>query len=142
MLVKDQIRVRMDQLGVTVKEMADRCEVSDQSVRHWLAGRNYPKKAQVTLLENALSFKLDFSEGSTVRSVTVEDTLRQTDVETLLAVAKLSPRLKLLFSELAKEIVALEERYAVPASPAPTAQPVRQAPPPRSRGGPPPRKTR
>lgn len=83
--------------------------MSDQSVRHWLNGRSFPGKAKCHLLEDALTFKLDFSEGGSTQSVTVEQALGQTDTKTLLAISKMPPRVRILFGELAAEFVAAQK---------------------------------
>lgn len=109
MEVKDQIKIRMDELGINPPELGRRVGVSAQSVRFWLSGRSFPGKAKTTLLENALSFKLNFSEGLNEYSATVEEGLHQTDIETFLAITKLPPQLKHIFSKLAQEIVECAE---------------------------------
>ena len=100
MLVKDQLKVRMDQLEMTPTELARRVGVSGQSVRHWLDGRNYPTKAKTHLLQQALSFKLDYSEGSSVEGVTVEETLRRADASLIIAISKMPPDIRLALSRL------------------------------------------
>lgn len=42
MRVADQIRSRMEQLGVGVPELARRMKCSPQTVRYWTSGRNLP----------------------------------------------------------------------------------------------------
>lgn len=108
MLVKDQLKVRMAQLKMPVSELAKRVGVTGQSVRHWVDGRSFPSKAKCNLIEEALSFKLDFSEGKSTQSITVEQTLKQTSVNTLLAIDKLPLDVQLLFARLAEEFVALQ----------------------------------
>lgn len=63
MLVKDQLQIRMEQLNLKVPELARRVQVSNQTVRHWLAGRNLPGKSHLASLEKALgpNFKIDFT---------------------------------------------------------------------------------
>lgn len=56
-----------------------------------------------------MTFKLDFSEGGSTQSVTVEQALRQTDTKTLLAISKMPPRVRILFAELAAEFVAAQK---------------------------------
>jgi transcriptional regulator with XRE-family HTH domain len=99
--VSNQIKVRMDQLKMPVTELAKRCGVSNQSVRHWLNGRSYPGKAKIPDLERALSFKLDFSEGAPAAGQTVEATLEQQDISIFIAITKLPPNVKTLFHQLA-----------------------------------------
>lgn len=137
MLVKDQLKIRMDQLGMPVSELAKRVGVSSQSVRHWLGGRSFPGKAKCNLIEEALSFKLDFSEGESSQSITVEQTLRQSSVNTLLSISKLPLDVQLLFAKLAN---AYSNHHAPEA---PINLHLAQAPPPpvatpAPRNGPPP----
>lgn len=95
MQVKDQLRVRMEQLQIDVTTLAKRIGVSNQSVRHWLNGRSFPGKRHVPDLEKALSMKLDFSEGETPTAVpTVEATLQAGDIELFLKISRLPPELK------------------------------------------------
>lgn len=109
MLVKDQLRVRMDQLGIPINELAKRLEVSSQSVRHWLSGRSFPGKAKTVALERALSFKIDFSEGGSSKEMPVSERLQHTDIETFLMITKLPPDVKEAFLKLAHLYVAMEE---------------------------------
>jgi transcriptional regulator with XRE-family HTH domain len=102
MLIKDQLRVRMEQLDISINELATRVGVSNQSVRHWLNGRSFPGKKKGPAVEKALSFKLDFSEGSAAQSPTVESMMQQVDVEIFLDIARLPPDVKILFGRLAR----------------------------------------
>lgn len=112
MLVKDQLKIRMEQLEMPVSELAKRVGVSGQSVRHWLVGRSFPGKAKCNLIEEALSFKLDFSEGESMQSITVEQTLKQSSVNTLLAISKLPLEVQLLFAKLASAYADLQIKSA------------------------------
>lgn len=114
MLVKDQLKIQMDQLKMPVSELAKRVGVSGQSVRHWLAGRSFPGKAKCNLIEEALSFKLDFSEGESAQSITVEQTLKQSSVNTLLVISRLEPEVQLLFAKLAAKFVDLQNASKTP----------------------------
>ena len=107
--IKDQIKIRMAELGIKPPELGRRGGVSAQSVRFWLAGRSFPGKAKTTLLENALSFKLNFSEGLNEFTSTVEDGLHETDIKTFLALSKLPPQFKHVFAALAQELVVFAE---------------------------------
>ncbi|WP_210546754.1 helix-turn-helix transcriptional regulator [Rhodoferax sp. PAMC 29310] len=104
----------MDHLNMPVSELAKRLGVSGQSVRHWLSGRSFPGKAKCNLIEDALTFKLDFSEGESTQSITVEQSLKETGVKTLLAISKLPPQVQLLFSNLAAEFVAMHTASKTP----------------------------
>ena len=110
MLVKDQLRVRMDQLEVCTSDLARKLGVSSQCVQHWLTGRNFPAKAKCNLIETVLSFKLDFSEGSPDKGKTVEKSIEIIDSKTILLISKLPPAFKVaLYSLLEKFAAALSE---------------------------------
>ena len=126
MLVKDQLRVRMDQLEMPVNELARRVGVSGQSVRHWLAGRSFPGKAKCNLIEEALTFKLDYSEGNTGQTETIDQKLVQTDMAARNAISQLPPDVQVLFMKLAAEYV-LANRAAQPSRPL-HREPVQQTP--------------
>ena len=102
MLVKDQIKIRMDQLDMSVNELAKLVGVSGQSVRHWLAGRSFPGKSKINLLNEALTVKLDYSQGESGQGITVEQALEQ---DALLAIRKLPPELQQMFIKLANAYV-------------------------------------
>lgn len=138
MLMKDQLRFQMDQLGMTVNELARRVDVSSQSVRHWLAGRSYPNKKKCLLIEEALSFKLDFSEGESTQSITVEQTIQRTSVDTLMTISRLSPENQLLLAKVAHAMldahqlpVAAAPVTKVAPAPAPAPVPLPARPPPK-----------
>ena len=106
MLVKDQLQLRMDQLEMPVSELARRVGVSGQSVRHWLGGRSFPGKAKCNLIEAVLSFKLDFSEGNTGQTETMNQKLTQADLATRTAISQLPPEMQVTFGKLAAQFVA------------------------------------
>ena len=130
MLIKDQLQVRMDQLNVTIKQLAKHVGVSDQSVRHWIAGRSFPGKAKCNLIEEALSFKLDFSEGNTGQTETIERKLLQTDLAARNAVSLLPPDIQVMMAKLAARILELYQSppprlaHSMPARPGINRQPV------------------
>lgn len=136
MLVKDQLRIRMDQLEMPVNELARRVGVSGQSVRHWLAGRSFPGKAKCHLIEESLTFKLDFSEGNTGQTETIDQKLVQTDLAARNAISQLPPDMQVLFAKLAAEVVEMQRAAhkrapaahagAPPAAPAAVAAPARR----------------
>ena len=126
MLVKDQLRVRMDQLEIPVNELARRVGVSSQSVRHWLAGRSFPGKAKCNLIEEALTFKLDYSEGNTGQTETIDQKLVQTDLAARNAISQLPADVQVLFMKLAAEYVTAN-RAAQPSRPL-HREPVQQTP--------------
>ena len=100
MQAKDQIRLQMDRLGVSPRELAKRIETSEQTIRFWMAGRSYPAKKRVADLEAALSFKLDFSEGGQPRGPTVESTMEAADIGLFLKLRKLPPSVRVTFEKL------------------------------------------
>jgi transcriptional regulator with XRE-family HTH domain len=111
MQVKEQIRLRMTELQVSVKQLSVALGVSDQTVRHWLSGRSFPGKSKAPALERALSFKLDYSQGATQHLAAYSQGTAQhlpadarADVEGLLAITRLPPNIRKLIFELAAAI--------------------------------------
>lgn len=104
MKVKDQIRARREQLGITVNELAKRVGVSGQSVRHWEAGRSFPGKAKTSDLEAALSFTLDWHEGAkpAASQPQMAALIEQGDIDLLLLICRLPAPFKAILSDLAK----------------------------------------
>lgn len=100
--VKDQIRSRMGELEVTAAELGRRIGVTAQTVRCWINGRNFPNKKLTSKIDNALTFKLDYSEGATEHTNTVSDSIQKSHTDALVAINKLPPSVQLLFHELAK----------------------------------------
>lgn len=100
MLVKDQIRMQMDRLGVSHRELAKRIGTSEQTARFWTAGRSYPAKKRIPAIEQALSFKLDFSEGSKEQGPTVSSAMEAADIELFLKLRRLPPTVRLVFEQL------------------------------------------
>lgn len=104
MKIKDQIKTRRDQLGVSVQELARRVGVSHQAVRHWESGRSYPGKSRAAQVESALSFRLDWTEGVRSRSERPDITalLGQEDIDVMMVIRKLPSSVKLQFAGLAQ----------------------------------------
>lgn len=104
MKIKDQIRTRREQLGITLLELARRCGVSHQSIRHWESGRSYPSKRVSGKLEDALSFRLDWTEGVKWRTERPDITtlLDKEDVEVMLTIRKLPSQMKQQLASIAK----------------------------------------
>lgn len=100
MLVKDQIRMQMDRLGVSHRELAKRIGISEQTARFWTSGRSYPAKKRIPDIEQALSFKLDFSEGAKVQGPTVSAAMEAADIELFLKLRRLPPSVRLVFEQL------------------------------------------
>lgn len=103
MQVKDQIRVRREALGITMHELGQRVGVTEQAVRHWESGRSYPSKAKTTLLEKALSFSIDWSEGANrgKASATAAAMIDPDDINLLVTICQLPLRAKQVIEELA-----------------------------------------
>ena len=108
MKVKDQIRARRDQLGVTVAELARRIGVCPQSVRHWEAGRSFPGKSKAPRLEDALSFRLDWTEGvkSRVDRPDIMSLLDDEDIKILLVISRLPVPVKRTIQEISAQFLA------------------------------------
>lgn len=104
MKIKDQIRTRREQLGVTIDELGRRVGVSHQAVRYWESGRSFPGKSKAPKLEDALSFRLDWTEGVRTRTERPDITslLDQEDIEIMLTIRKLPPVVKQHLGEMAK----------------------------------------
>ena len=104
MQVKDQIKVRREQLGVSVQELAKRLKVSAQAVRYWESGRSYPGKGKTAALEAALRFNIDWTEGAraSAKQPTVQSMIAAGDVSLLLEIAKLPPPAKALIGDLVR----------------------------------------
>lgn len=102
MRVKDQLKVRREQLGVSVQELAKRLGVSAQAIRHWENGRSFPGKSKTAALEAALSFNIDWTEGSRAAAQRQQaaSLIDPNDVELLLKIARLPPPAKALFGSL------------------------------------------
>lgn len=102
MKVKDQLKVRREQLGISVNELAKRLGVSAQAVRHWENGRSFPGKSKTVALEDALSFKLDWTEGAHATSgrPQASSLIDPNDVALLLQIARLPPPAKALIASL------------------------------------------
>ena len=102
MKVGNQIKIRMEQLGVSVPELARRIGVSGQAVRHWIAGRSFLGKRHAPALEQALSFNIDFTEGVGKRDGRkgATEIMEKQDVELMLMVSRLEPSMKLALHQL------------------------------------------
>lgn len=111
MKVKDQIRTRREQLGISIDELARRLEVSGQAVRHWESGRSFPGKNKAGALEAALSITLDWTEGA--RPVSTGNAMaalvNHADIDLLLLICQLPPPAKQLIGDLVRmHLTALE----------------------------------
>lgn len=110
MKVKDQLRLQMEKMKISVKELSERLDVSDQTVRHWLSGRSFPGKSKTAALDRALNFKIDYSEGASAGAgpddaPLTNGGLHHTDIAALLAISRMPPAIKLAYCQLAEEIV-------------------------------------
>lgn len=104
MKIREQIRARREQLGISVNELAGRVGVSAQSIRHWEGGRSFPGKSKTAIVEQALSFTLDWTEGrkATKEQPQMAALIEQGDIELLLVICRLPPAYKAALGELAK----------------------------------------
>lgn len=104
MQIKDQIRARREQLGVSVPELARRVGVSGQAIRHWENGRSFPGKSKAPLVESALSFTLDWTEGRRAESVgpQMAALVQQGDMDLLMLLCRLPAPFKGLMTDMAK----------------------------------------
>lgn len=112
MLIKDQIRSRREALGLDMLQLAKRVGVTEQAVRHWESGRSYPGKSKMRLVEAALSFVLDWTEGVQPPggSKTAAAMVDQSDMNLLLVICKLPLRAKNALAEFAEmHLEALEQ---------------------------------
>lgn len=104
MKIKDQIKARREQLGVSVLELARRVGVSGQAVRNWELGKAHPAKNKAALVESALSFVLDWTEGTKPASVwpQMAALINPRDIELLMLFGRLPPQYKEILESLAK----------------------------------------
>ncbi|WP_157615552.1 helix-turn-helix transcriptional regulator [Rhizobacter sp. Root404] len=101
MRIKDQIRLRRDAAGLSLKGLGDRVGVTEQAVRHWESGRSNPGKATARLLEEALNFSLDWSEGANRKiDATALSMVQPGDIELLVKIARLPKGAKKALAEL------------------------------------------
>lgn len=112
MEVKDQIRMRMEALDMSFKELANRCDVTEQTCRFWTMGRNAPKKNRIQAVERALSFKIDFSEGKS-QGPTVSENLEASDIEMFLRLRKLPASTRVVFEKMINEFMVLQQQVNV-----------------------------
>lgn len=110
MKVGQQIQMRMEQLGVSVPELARRIGVSGQAVRHWVAGRSFPGKRHAPALESALSFNLDFTEGAGRKTGRPDASalMERQDVELMLMVARLGPEMRVALRQLVEACLVVQ----------------------------------
>lgn len=110
MKVGQQIQMRMDQLGVSVTELAKRVGVSGQAVRHWVAGRSFPGKKHAPAVERALSFNLDFTEGVAKKTGRPDaaSLMERQDVELMLLIGRLGPEMRVALHQLVDACLAAQ----------------------------------
>ena len=111
MKIKDQIRARREQLGISIAELAKRVDVSGQAVRHWESGRSFPGKSIASAVEAALSIRLDWTEGDASAEDRPEmaTLVKQGDLDLFLTIAQLPLNVKVILGELAKSYLAIIE---------------------------------
>ncbi len=113
MKIKDQIRARREQQGMSIPQLAGDLGVSDQAVRYWEAGRSNPGKKIAQRLEERLSFQLDWTEGARHSGdrQTMNALIDQQDIDLLLVICRLPFDAKTLIGEFARmHLRALEGR--------------------------------
>lgn len=112
MKIKDQIRARREQRGVTLVALAEQMGVTDQAVRHWESGRSNPSKRLAQKLEQILDFQLDWSEGArhSGDKGTINALIDQQDIDLLLVICRLPYDAKILIGEFARLHLAALER--------------------------------
>lgn len=107
MLVKDQIKSRMEQLGIKVPALAKAIGVSEQSVRFWLNGRNIPGKRHRAPLEAALSCSINWAEHDRKLlndQIPADAMLDKADIEIMFKLSRLPAPVKILLGQLAEQI--------------------------------------
>lgn len=104
MQIKDQIRARREQLGISVAELAKRVGVSGQAIRHWESGRSFPGKSKAPDVETALSFSLDWTEGRRVDAAQPQMAalIQQGDIDLLMLLCRLPAPFKAVLADLAR----------------------------------------
>lgn len=140
--IKDQILSRREALGLTRKELADRVGVTEQAVRYWEDGRSFPGKSKSRLVEQALSFTLDWTEGASAPAgggKSASAMIDQNDIDLLLVLARLPAQAKGLIGDFARmhlEVVEKSRRRGeddVDAAPPPPTPPAIKKSPARHR---------
>lgn len=108
MKIKDQIRARREQLGVSVNELANRVGVSSQAIRYWESGRSFPGKSKAPSVESALSFVLDWTEGKKAAAIKPQMAalVSQEDIDLLLLLSRLPVSFKELIASVANAHLA------------------------------------
>lgn len=102
MEIKQQIRLRREKLGLSVKDLADMVGVSTTAVRYWESGRNDPNKTQGDALEKAMSFALDWNEGKQVDVTGVAALVDSADRDLLVMISSLPAGAKALITEMVR----------------------------------------
>ncbi len=112
MLIKDQIRARREQLGISIVDLAEKIGVTDQAVRHWESGRSNPSKRLAQKVESVLDFRLDWTEGArhSGSASTMNALLDQQDIDLLLVICRLPFDAKTLIGEFARLHLAALDR--------------------------------
>lgn len=111
MKIKDQIRARREQIGMPLAELARKVGVTEQAVRHWESGRSFPGKAKAHVIESALSFSIDWTEGvsHTGEKRGIAAMLEQQDIELLLVICQLPLEAKTVIGQFARlHLAAIE----------------------------------
>lgn len=101
MRIKDQIRARREALNYTPADVAKKLEISEQAVRHWESGRSYPSVEKMLLLQDALSFTLDWTEGRAGARPTAAEQFQQEDLDLLGLIRRLPEPAQKLMADMA-----------------------------------------
>ena len=110
--VKDQIRTRRVALKLTIPQLAKELGVSEQTVRHWETGRNYPVKKRRTDIEKALDLRLDWRGGGAPMDQRGSTLFDREDIELLGKLCRLPASTKAILSRLIDEFPATDRRVA------------------------------
>ena len=102
--IKEQIRARRLAIGLSVQDFAKAVGVSEQTVRHWESGRNYPVKRRRDAVERALTHKLDWRGGGAPMDQDHDPLFDKGDLLLLGKLRRLSPSAKAVVSQLLDEL--------------------------------------
>ena len=103
MKVSHQIRSRREAANMSVSALAQRIGVTEQAVRHWESGRSYPGKATARAIEEALEFRIDWTEGAHTGGEAASATamINPRDLDLLLLICRLPADFKAVVESLA-----------------------------------------
>lgn len=108
MKIKDQVRLRREQLGLSIQEFAHLVDVSEQAVRYWEAGRSAPGRGTRAKVEDALRIQLDWQEGRD-RYPAMLDIVLEEDLQLIEMLARLPLSAKAAFKALMQSHLDMAE---------------------------------